>query len=263
MTGLRSDLDIYATFEGDNNVLLQLVGKRLLADYARQFKGKDARALAAFAVGQTAGKLFHGAGLRQLGQAVSDFGSTARAVERGLRGDQQHELLAGRVQQMVADIAGRLRPASKLSREEAAVLFNQNQTELIEAARAHGELLQWEAFTDALEGIDDPGTKQVLTWLRDLFGLGMIEKHLAWHLINGRLSTQRGAAVSSYIDRLCARLRPHAQDLVDAFGYEPEHVRAPIASGAEAARQDEAAGYYADLVASGQAPVPEKKPQKK
>ncbi len=263
LVGLRQDLDIYATFEGDNNVLLQLVGKRLLSDYGRQFKGKDAKSLAAFAVGQTAGKVFHGAGLRQLGQAVSDFGSTARAVERGLRADQQHELLAGRVQQMVADLAGRLRPAAKLSPEDAAALFNANQAELIEAARAHGELLMWEAFTDAVNKTQDDGTRKVLTWLRDLFGLTVIEKHLAWYLINGRLSAQRAAAVSSYIDRLCLRLRPHAQDLVDAFGYEPEHVRAPLASGAEQARQDEAAAYYAELAASGNAPVPERKPAKK
>lgn len=262
LVGLRADLDIYVTFEGDNNVLLQLVGKRLLADYAKQFKGKDAKALAAFAVGQTAGKLFHGAGLRQLGQAVTDLGSTARSVERGLRAQQQHELLAGRVQQMVADIAGRLRPASKLSREDAAALFNENQAELIEAARAHGELLQWEAFTDAINRLGDEDTRQVLTWLRDLFGLHLIEKHLAWYLINGRLSTQRAAAVSSYIDRLCVRLRPHAQDLVDAFGYGPEHIRASIATGVEDDRQNEAASYYAALRASGNAPVPEKKPGK-
>lgn len=259
LVGLRADLDIFATFEGDNNVLLQLVGKRLLTDYARQFKDKDARALAAFAVGQTAGKFFHGAGLRQLGQAVADLGSTARSVERGLRADQQHELLAGRVQQMVADIAGRLRPAAKLPRDEAAALFNANQSELIEAARAHGELLQWEAFTDALARVSDEGSRQVLTWLRDLFGLSVIEKHLAWYLINGRLSTQRAGAVSSYIDRLCERLRPHALDLVEAFGFAPEHVRAPIASGAEKVRQDEARAYYAALEASGSAPMPEKK----
>ena len=262
LVGLRADLDIYVTFEGDNNVLLQLVGKRLLADYARQFKGKDAKALAAFAVGQTAGKLFHGAGMRQLGQAVTDLGSTARSVERGLRAQQQHELLADRVQQMIADIAGRLRPASKLSREDAAALFNENQAELIEAARAHGELLQWEAFTDAINRVSDDNTRQVLTWLRDLFGLQLIEKHLAWYLINGRLSTQRAAAVSSYIDRLCVRLRPHAQDLVDAFGYGPEHIRASIATGVEDDRQNEAASYYAALRASGKAPVPEKKPGK-
>ena len=263
LVGLRADLDVYVTFEGDNNVLLQLVGKRLLSDFGKQFKGKDARALAAYAVGQTAGKLFHGAGLRQLGQTVTDFGSTARAIERGLRTDQQHELLAGRVQQMVTDVATRLRPASGLSPADAAALFNANQSELIEAARAHAELLQWEAFTDAVSGVEDQGTKQVLTWLRDLFGLGLIEKHLAWYLINGRLSTQRAGAVSSYIDRLIRRLRPHAQDLVDAFGYAPEHLRAPIASGAEQARQDEARAYYAALAASGEAPISEKVANKK
>lgn len=263
LVGLRADLDIYVTFEGDNNVLLQLVGKRLLSDFAKQFKGADAAKLASFAVTQTAGKLFHGAGLRQLGQAVGDLGSTARAVERGLRADQQHDLLTARVQQMVAGIAARLRPASGLSPEKAAALFNENQAELIEAARAHGELLQWEAFTDAVNRTADGGTKQVLTWLRDLFGLGLIEKHLSWHLINGRLSAQRAGAVSSYIDRLCARLRPHAQDLVDAFGYEPEHVRASIASGAERERQDEARAYYAALAESGAAPISEKVANKK
>ncbi|MFT4221028.1 MAG: acyl-CoA dehydrogenase [Microbacterium sp.] len=258
LTGLRHDLDVYVTFEGDNNVLLQLVGKRLLSDYATQFAGADAAALARFAVGQTAGKVFHGAGLRQLGQSVADFGSTARSVELGLRVEQQHELLSGRVQQMVADVAAALRPARKLSPVDAAALFNAHQSELIEAARAHGELLQWEAFSDAVAGLGDSGTRQVLSWLRDLFGLWLIEKHLAWHLVNGRLSAQRAASVTRYIDRLCARLRPHAQDLVDAFGFAPEHVRAPIASGAERERQEEARAHYAALAASGQAPVAEK-----
>ncbi|GAA1954213.1 acyl-CoA dehydrogenase [Microbacterium deminutum] len=258
LVGLHQDLDVYVTFEGDNNVLLQLVGKRLLADYAGRFKGKDPAALARFAVSQTAGKMFHGAGLRQLGQAVADRGSTARSVELGLRADQQHELLAGRVQRMVVDVAAALRPASRLAPPEAAALFNAHQSELIEAARAHGELLQWEAFTDGVNRVEDDGTKQVLTWLRDLFGLHLIEKHLAWYLINGRLSTQRASSVSRYIDRLVARLRPHAQDLVDAYGFAPQHVRAPIASGAEQARQDEARAYYAALAASGEAPISEK-----
>ncbi len=262
-TGLRSDLDVYVTFEGDNNVLLQLVGKRLLSDFAKQFKGADAAKLASYAAKSTAGKIFHGAGLRQLGQTVADFGSTARSVELGLRAEQQHELLAGRVEQMVSDIAAALRPASKLPAGEAAAVFNEHQTELIEAARAHGELLQWEAFSDGVHAIGDEGTRQVLTWLRDLFGMHLIEKHLAWYLINGRLSTQRAASVSRYIDRLAARLRPHAQDLVDAFGFEPEHVRAPIALGGERERQEEARAYYADLAASGHAPVSEKSLKKK
>jgi len=41
-------------------------------------------------------------------------------------------------------------------------------------------------------------------------------------------------------------MRPHAQDLVDVFGYGPQHLRAEIATGVEQQRQDEARAYFAD-----------------
>ncbi|MBG6238862.1 acyl-CoA oxidase [Mycetocola sp. CAN_C7] len=258
LTSLRADLDVYVTFEGDNNVLLQLVGKRLLGDYGKRFKGADATTLARFAAEQARGKVVHGTGLRSLAQTVSDFGSTARSVGHLQDEDAQRELLTDRVESMIASIAGRLRVAGKMSKTEAAALFNAHQNELIEAAKAHAELLQWEAFTRVLGTVTDPATKKVLTWLRDLFGFELIEKHLAWYLIHGRLSGQRAQSVTAYIDRLLARLRPHAVDLADAFGYTQDHLRAPIASGIEAERQDEAAAYFAELRASGNAPVDEK-----
>src|SRR5699024_854855 len=37
-TSLHADLDVYVTFEGDNNVLLQLVAKRLLTDFSSKFR---------------------------------------------------------------------------------------------------------------------------------------------------------------------------------------------------------------------------------
>jgi acyl-CoA oxidase len=231
-----ADLDIYVTFEGDNNILLQLVGKRLLTDFARQFKGADAAKLAKFAVEADRGRVFHGAGLRQFGQAVADLGSTARSVENGLRAEQQHELLP------IA--CSRWSPTSRAPARGgrtrcSARSCSTNQAELIEAARAHGELLQWEAFSDAVAASRTRTARGADLAARPV-RLHLIEKHLAWYLINGRLSAQRAASVSRYIDRLCARLRPHALDLVKAFGYEPEHVRAPLASGAEQIRQDEA-----------------------
>jgi acyl-CoA oxidase len=164
----------------------------------------------------------------------------------------------------VADLAAKLRPASKLSSVDAAALFNRHQNDLIRTARAHGELLQWEAFTRALAQVPEGDTKQVLTWLRDLFGLGLIEKDAAWYLVHGRLSAQRAEAITAYIDdRLLPRIRAHALDLVGAFGLTPELVRAPIALGGEQARQDEARAYYAALRASGEAPIDEKSLQKK
>ena len=259
LTQLRADLDIYVTFEGDNTVLLQLVAKRLLTDYSRKFRNADAGAMAGYLAGQVGDAAVNRSGLRKLVQTMADFGSTARSVGFVRDAASQRQLLTDRVQTMVAALAGRLRGAQKASPIEAAALFNANQNELIEAARAHGELLQWEAFTEALEGITDAKTAEVLTWLRDLFGFQLIEKNLAWYLINGRLSAKRAAAITDYIDdRLLPRLRPHALDLVNAFGFEPEHVRAAIASGAERERQDEAAEYFRGRRAAGTEPVPEK-----
>ena len=262
LTGLRADLDVYVTFEGDNTVLLQLVGKRLLTDYAAKFQDGDVAAIAKVVAGQ----IGEGAvrfGLRQMGQSIADLGQRSRSVE-GIRDpESQRALLTDRVETMVEHVAGRLRPASKLPAAEAAALFNQNQHELIEMAKAHAELVQWEAFTKALLDVEDEGTRRVLTWVRDLYGLSVIENNLAWYLMNGRLTGQRARTVSSYIDRLVLRLRPHAQDLVDAFGYGPEHLRAPIATGAEKERQDEARAYYRALRAAGDEPVKEKHLQKK
>jgi acyl-CoA oxidase len=76
--------------------------------------------------------------------------------------------------------------------------------------------------------------------------------------MNGRLSMQRARTVGGYINRLLERIRPHALDLVDAFGYGGDHVRAAIATGAEKTRQDEARAYFRNERASGQSPVDEK-----
>jgi len=239
------------------------VAKRLLTDFSSKFTNADAGALARYVVEQAADRAFHGTGLRTLAQTVRDLGSTARSVQELRETDSQRELLTDRVETMISEAAQALRPASKMSKKDAAELFNSQQNVLIEAARAHAELLQWEAFTRAVEKTEDAGTRQVLEWLHDVFGLSLIEKHLAWYLINGRLSPQRAQAITAYIDRLIARLRSHAQDLVDAFGYEQAHLRALIAEGGEADRQEEARAYYADLRASGDAPVDEKTLRKK
>ncbi|WP_029291560.1 acyl-CoA dehydrogenase [Cellulomonas sp. HZM] len=258
LTGLHQDMDVYVTFEGDNTVLYQLVAKRLLTDYARSLKGAGAGDVARLVAGRAADAALHRTPLVRAVQTLADAGDKRRSVGQLRDEAAQRELLTDRVETMVAEIANALRPASKMPAAEAAALFNAHQHELIEAARAHAERVQWEAFTRGVAAVQDPATKQVLTWVRDLFGLTLVERHLAWYLVNGRLSAGRARTVTSYIDRLLTRLRPHAQDLVDAFGYGPEHLRAPIASGAERERQDEARAYYRTQRASGDAPVPEK-----
>ncbi|MFD6179204.1 MULTISPECIES: acyl-CoA dehydrogenase family protein [unclassified Isoptericola] len=260
ITSLHHDMDVYATFEGDNTVLLQLVAKRLVGDYAKELKGATSTpaGIARFVVDRAADAALHRTGLRRAGQALADAGDPRRAAGHLRDAETQRELLADRVATLVEDVAMGLRPAQKADPATAAKIFDENQVQLVEAARAHADLLRWSAFTDALEQIEDPGTRRVMTWVRDVFGLTLIERNLAWYLINGRLSAQRARTVTSYVDRLLDRLRPHAVDLVDAWGYGQEHLRAVIASGIEAERQDEARAYYAQQRADGTAPVSEK-----
>lgn len=255
---LRADLDVYATFEGDNTVLLQLVAKRLLADYAKEFRNVDFGVLARYVVGQATGAAIHRTGLRQVAQFMADSGSVQKAAMALRHEEGQRALLTDRVQTMVAEAGAALKGSNRLPQDKGAALFNQHQNELIDAAQAHAELLQWEAFTEALRDVADPGTRIVLTWLRDLFGLSLIEKNLSWYLMNGRLSMQRGRTVGEYINRLLVKIRPHALDLVDAFGYGNEHIRAAIATGAEKDRQDEARAHFRSQRASGQAAIDEK-----
>ncbi|MWB97858.1 acyl-CoA dehydrogenase [Agromyces seonyuensis] len=254
LVGLRQDLDVYVTFEGDNNVLLQLVGKRLLTDYAKRFKSEGPAKIIA---GQIGSNLVNGSGLKRLGQNAADLGSSTRAAS-SFDAAAIRSLLADRVDTMVEGIAGRLNKVRRESKAVQSAEFSRNQNELIAAGRAYAELLQFDAFTRGLANVTDAGTKQIVGRLHRLFGLGLIESHLAWYAVNGRLSTRRGRAVTAEVDRLIAGLRPHAQDLVDAFGYGPEHLRAANASGNEAARQDEARAYYAALRSSGDAPLDEK-----
>ncbi|PZR53521.1 acyl-CoA dehydrogenase [Xylanimonas oleitrophica] len=257
ITSLRADLDVYATFEGDNTILLQLVAKRLVSDYGKALgkQVKTGQGMARFVVDQAVDKLLHRTPLRRAAQTLTDV-----ATRSGGRLDTatQRELLSDRVATKVEEVALALRPAQKASPERAQEIFDDHQVALIDAARSHAELVRWELFTEALGKIEDAETRRVLRWVRDLYALTVIERDLAWFLLNGRLSAQRGRAVTAEIDALLRRLRPHVLDLVDAWGLGPDHLRAKIATGAEKERQDEARAYYARQRAEGTAPVSEK-----
>ncbi|MGO1775057.1 acyl-CoA dehydrogenase family protein [Agrococcus casei] len=251
------DLDIYTTFEGDNTVLLQLVGKRLLGDFSKQFKGASAASLAQFAAKEFAGRAAAQVGLHVVRQDMHDMGNPARAARELRNTKWQTELFEDRIEVMVADIAGRLRKAPRDDKAKAAAMFNDEQNQLLEVARAWAELQQLNAFNAALERMPE-ATRKIMTYVRDLFAMTMIESHSGWYQANGLLSGQRAKAVTSTIERLLQRIRPHAEDLVDAFGYGDDILRAPIATQAEGKRQAEAMAHYSELRESGDLPVTEK-----
>lgn len=245
LTSLYADLDVYATFEGDNTVLMQLVGKRLLTDYAKDLGRIDAGGIAKLALERATDAVRFSTPLERVAQVARDTGSVRRAASALRDGDLQEQLLAERVGVMTQEIASQLATVRKASPARAAVVVNAQQHSIVELGRAYADLLAWRALDDAIGHAGDPDNAAVLTTVRNLYALSTIERELAWYVLNGRMSVTRAKAVSSSVDRLCAKLRPVAQDLVDSWGYGPEHLRAAIAGGAEQARQDEAMDHRA------------------
>ncbi|WP_182353832.1 acyl-CoA dehydrogenase [Flaviflexus huanghaiensis] len=258
LVGLHDDLDVYATFEGDNHVLLQLVGKRLLGEYAKSLKGMDAGDVTKFIASRAETFSTRHTPWRRLLQSASDFGSVRRTAASLRDPELQLDLLSTRAETMVEELSLNLRQAPNMPKADAAALVNSHQIELIEAAKAHVDLILLTAFNQGLDKIEDDETRAVLVRLRDLFALTTIEKNLSWYLINGHLSLGRARTLPDYINRLLTKIRPHALDLVAAFGYTQEHWRAPISSGMEAERQAQAADYYRHHRASNDAPIDEK-----
>ncbi|WP_019157426.1 acyl-CoA dehydrogenase family protein [Brevibacterium senegalense] len=262
LVGLHADMDVYVTFEGDNTVLLQLVGKRLLTDYAKELKDIDFGGAARLIGAQAAEHTLYRTGFANVGRTIGDLVTASVNDKRVRSGKVQEALLRDRVETMVASVAQKLRGAQGKDQATGARIFNETQNELVEAAIAYIELLKWQGLNDEMHRVEDEGSHpeeaKILRRIRDLFGLTLLERHMGWHLMHGRLPMARARRIGPTIDALCAKLAQNSLDLVTAFGYGPDHRRAPIADGAEAQRQGEARAYYRAARAKSDWPVEEK-----
>src|SRR5690625_7955510 len=93
---MRDDLDVYIMFEGDNNVLLQLVGRRLLSDYSKEFSDTSFKVLTRYVAERAEDSLYHRSGLRRVVQQVTDVGSERRSAAWLKETEVQRHLFSGR-----------------------------------------------------------------------------------------------------------------------------------------------------------------------
>jgi acyl-CoA oxidase len=79
-----------------------------------------------------------------------------------------------------------------------------------------------EAFVAGIDACEDLAAKALLEKVCDLYALSTVEAHKGWYLEHTRITPARSKQVTATVNALCAELRPHAQDLVDAFGIPVE-----------------------------------------
>ncbi|MFC5379896.1 acyl-CoA dehydrogenase [Aquipuribacter nitratireducens] len=204
LPGLRADTDVFTTFEGDNTVLLQLVAKGLLAAYKDRVEDLDTLGLARTVVSGLFDRARH-----VLPQPGREPDVTDRA--------QQLALLVDRERHVVEGLARRVRHA-RSGDGDAFEATNAAQPHMLAAARAHLDRVQLEAFVTGIERCEDAAAAAVLEQVCDLFALSLLEQEKAWFLEHGRMSGATARQLTRLVDEACGALRPHARELVDAFG---------------------------------------------
>ncbi len=235
---LKADTDVFTTFEGDNTVLLQLVAKTLLSDYARSVGKLDLLGKVRFAADLVGGEVAERTGAR----SVRSRGDVRDRT-------QQRRLLVAREESLLGSLARRMRAALKPGADQFAI-FNAAQDHLLEAARAHVDRIVFDAFADAVDRA--PSSVQgLLELVLSLHGLSVLENRRAWFIEHGYLTVGGSKALTSGVNELCGALRPHARELVDAFGIPEPWLACPLLDGEQLTAEAPAEEAPADLTAVG------------
>ena len=220
---LRADSDVFVTFEGDNTVLLQLVAKTLLSDYAAQFEDLDAVGMVRHLTTRTFTRLL----------ADSPLGRLTREGTELRSPEWQAEALRFREERLVDALARRLRRLVKDEHLDPLRALSHVQDHALAAATAHVDRVAHELFSASVATRADGPAGPALTRLRDLHALSVISADRAWWLEHGYLDAEASKAVQTEVNVLCAELRPAALGLVEGFGIPDHLLRAPIAVAAQ------------------------------
>lgn len=212
---LKADTDVFTTFEGDNTVLLQLVAKSLLSNYARGMRDLGVVGLARF-VAERAANAFD----------RNPFVIRKTGGEHLRDGEFQGEILAARTRDLLHSLAARMKKRIDAGIGSFHALV-ECQSHAMSLARSHAEERAHASLRE-FEAEQDGDSRHATSLLRALYGLHAIERGGAWFLENGYLEPTKAAAIRDQVDSLCTELAPPSRELVDAIGIPDDVVGAPI-----------------------------------
>jgi len=217
LPALKADSDVFATFEGDNVVLMQLVAKSVLTDFRRQFSDNK----------------FLGA-LRILGHKLDKF--TGGPIKNFLIADEDvlreptihAELFQLRERELTLSLGNRISKRTKHG-HTLFEAFKQCQNHALSLAHAYSDRIIHDAFWEAVKQETNPDVRRNLRLLCELYGLAQIEQDLAWLVANHCVTPLQAKRIPKLVTQICTELRPQAIHLVNAFAIPDACLAAPIA----------------------------------
>jgi len=227
---LKADSDIFTTFEGDNTVLILISAKGLLTDYKDHVDDLDPREMVTFVAGQAVETVVERLFARKIVQVIGDAVTGGEDSIDLLDREHQLELFRWREGHITASVAQRFRRGLGEGYDPFEV-FRAVQDHAVNAARAHMDTVQLEAFSAAIDSCEDEELRSVLSRVCDLYALHNVESDKGFFQEHGRLSSPRCKALTREVNRLCNEVRQQAGELVNAFGIPDQVLAAPIGLG--------------------------------
>jgi acyl-CoA oxidase len=214
---IRSDVDIFTTFEGDNVVLAQLVGKALLGAQRKQLAAGGTLAVLR-AVG------------RRIATAVTEKNpvQSRRSTSSHLR-DRAMQLDAFRYRERHLVETCLLRIKKRLDAGadgETAVIAVQEHVVAIADAFAERLAAEWFAAAEAKAA---PEIRGLLARIGDLSLLSRLEARASWFLETEYFEIGKTRAIRKEVEKVMGEVAPHAREIVDAFQIPDAALAAPIA----------------------------------
>ncbi|MCF8610736.1 acyl-CoA dehydrogenase family protein [Gordonia sp. HY285] len=227
LSRLRGDIDVFTTFEGDNLILRQLVAKQLLTAYASDVSDLDAVGWIRFVASTVKDIALEKTAARQVVQTLLDDSDEDPENSDLTHPGTQLRLLRNREDHLLRTAAARMGRAQDED-ADAQEVFTGTQDHLIKVGDAHIERVVLETVVDVIGRVTDKQTRTLLKRVRDLFVYSLVEDDLGWYLMHRHVSVERAKAVRRGVNELCGVLRPHAADLVDAFGVPDTALDVPM-----------------------------------
>ncbi len=204
---LKADTDIFATFEGDNHVLLQLLAKSILTDFKQEFSDGGFMAVARHILHRVKTEWVD----------ANPFSTRNTDAEHLLSTAFLGDALRYREQKLLFTLSDRFRSflGKKLNPNE---IFLRTQTHTIALAMAHVERFIHDEFLKKLDSLPESLEKTALLQMQQVFALDAIYRDRGWYLENDYLSGEKSKAIRKVLAKLYRQLRPRAHAYVQAFG---------------------------------------------
>jgi acyl-CoA oxidase len=215
---VRRDVDVFATFEGDNTVLMQLLAKNKLTSYAKGFEQDLVMTVVKELTRRAKSELLE-----------ANPVIVRKTDEEHLRSAEFHcEITRLRAHNLLVSAARRIRRRMERG-VEAFAAFNDIQDHLM--AYAHAEMNKQVVctFAERVAAMEDGPEKDAMERLRQLDAVHTIYENAGWYLENGYIQPEKSRAIRKLRLTLLDEIRPDILGFVDGFGIPDECLSAPIA----------------------------------